>query len=162
MSDWSKLANFRLLRGSHLTPDDGCCLVEAALIAGGFPYRSIYYASDCPPCFSRPIAGYAISINDAMPDTLRQELLVPYITRLAGTAHDVRVETRRSEVIRTFLNQNAWRVNPDGEVPRSSWWSDREYWIRATHVLDEAIRMGRHRPSDIALKDVIPQTIFVA
>ena len=80
MYDWSKLKNFRLAKGSHDDPTGGVvCLVEAALLHSGFRYKAIRTAYDAPACFSWIIAHYAISLNDQMPDDLRQELLLPFI-----------------------------------------------------------------------------------
>jgi hypothetical protein len=62
-----------------------------------------------PPCFSRPIAHYAIKLNDAMPDSLRDELLLPFVPRLAGTADTPDVERMRCEFI---MLQNVRRITP--------------------------------------------------
>jgi len=93
------ILNWRLLAGSHdfPGPDGGTCLNEAAVVAAGFAYRKINSADECPPCFSRPVAAYAIDINDRMPDDLRDELLMPFVLRLSGTADTPDVERRRLE-----------------------------------------------------------------
>jgi hypothetical protein len=90
--------NWKLLAGSHdfPGPEGGTCINEAAIVAAGFEYRKVGGANDCPPCFSRPIAQYAIGLNDAMPDDLRQSLLMPFVVRLAGTADADAVEQRRA------------------------------------------------------------------
>jgi hypothetical protein len=72
MSDFATLANWKLLAGSHDSPDEGACVAETALIAGGFEYKAIKSPEDCPPCFSRVVAQYAIRLNDNMPDDLRR------------------------------------------------------------------------------------------
>jgi hypothetical protein len=77
----------------------GLCLVETAIVVAGFPYRQVGAARNCPECFSRPITEFAIRLNDGMPDDLRQELLVPFIGRLAGSADQASVETARCEFI---------------------------------------------------------------
>lgn len=71
--------------GAHETPgrDGGACVMEAAVVAAGFAYRKIERAEDSPSCFSRPLAAYAIGINDFMADHVRQRLLLPFVTRLA-------------------------------------------------------------------------------
>jgi hypothetical protein len=99
--NWDKILNWKLLEGSHKFPgpDGGTCINEAAVVAAGFEYRSILTAKDCPPCFSRPLAGYALLINDLLPDDLRQELLAPFVVRLAGTADSSGVEQERMEII---------------------------------------------------------------
>ena len=35
-------------------------IVEAAVVAAGYPYRKIKSAYDCPPSFSRTLAYYTI------------------------------------------------------------------------------------------------------
>lgn len=66
--NFDHIFNWRLLAGSHdfPGPDGGTCINEAAIVAAGFPYRKIKSAENCPPCFSRPIAAYAIA--DPRPD----------------------------------------------------------------------------------------------
>jgi hypothetical protein len=99
--NFGHIFSWKLLSGSHdfPGPDGGTCINEAAIIAAGFEYRKVGIAQDCPPCFSRPIASYAISLNDKMPDALRQNLLMPFVTRLAGTADTPEVEQQRAEFI---------------------------------------------------------------
>src|SRR5687768_2512429 len=99
--DWNKILNWKLLKGPHKFPgpDGGTCINEAAIVAAGFKYHKVESADDCPPCFSRPIAAYAIGLNDRMPDRLRQELLLPFVTRLAGTADTKAIERARAEYI---------------------------------------------------------------
>jgi hypothetical protein len=101
-------ANLHLSAGSHTDPRQGMCPMEAAIFAAGFPYRAVKSYKDFPPCFSSPIAHYAIALNDAMPDNLRDELLLPFVPRLAGTADLADVERRRNEYI---LLENVRRIN---------------------------------------------------
>jgi hypothetical protein len=95
--DFQQLANFRLARGSHKQPNKGgnICVNEAAVIAAGFQYREIRDVSCLPDCFSRPVSEYAIYLNDFMTHRARNELLVPFITRLPGTSHAPWVEEER-------------------------------------------------------------------
>ena len=95
------IKNWKLLGGAHdfPGPDGGTCINEAAIIAAGFKYRRVDSASDCPPCFSRVISQYALCLNDYMPDATRQELLLPFVLRLAGTADTPQVELKRAEYI---------------------------------------------------------------
>lgn len=97
------ILNWELKKGSHEFPgpDGGTCVTEAAVVAAGFEYKKINSAADAPACFSLPITTYAIYINDLMPDGIRKELLLPFVTRLAGTADDVDTELRRAEFIVT-------------------------------------------------------------
>ena len=80
-------------------PDGGTCINEAALVAAGYPYRPIYRVRDLPASFSRPIALFALCLNDTLEDELRQELLVPFVTRLAGSADVTKIEMERAELI---------------------------------------------------------------
>ena len=101
MTDFNHILNWKLKAGSHdfPGPDGGTCINEAAIVAAGFEYKKINSASDCPPCFSRPISMYAIYLNDSMPDDLRNDLLMPFVTRLSGTADSPAVEARREEFL---------------------------------------------------------------
>jgi hypothetical protein len=101
MTDFSHILNWRLRAGSHdfPGPDGGTCITEAAIVAMGFEYRKIASSSDCPICFSHPISQYAICLNDRMPDDIRNELLMPFVTRLGGTKDVPEVEAKRSEFI---------------------------------------------------------------
>ncbi|KMO14818.1 hypothetical protein NS228_19060 [Methylobacterium indicum] len=91
------ILNWRLLPGSHPFPgpDGGTCINEAALVAAGLPYRAIRSSADCPPCFSVPLAAYALGLNDAMPDDERPRLMV-FVLRLAGSADDAAIEDART------------------------------------------------------------------
>src|SRR5215475_11798479 len=98
---FSHILNWKLLKGSHEFPgkDGGTCINEAAIVAAGFKYRAVESADDCPPCFSKVISAYAIDLNDRMPDAIRQELLLPFVIRLAGTADTDEIEKKRSKFI---------------------------------------------------------------
>jgi hypothetical protein len=101
MFDFSKLAKFNLAKGSHTQPNENgdFCINEAALIAAGFEYKAINSVEDCPPCFSRVIGQYALTLNDKMPDDLRNELLRPFVLQLAGTADTKEIELARVNFI---------------------------------------------------------------
>lgn len=90
------ILNWRLLAGSHAFPgpDGGTCINEAAIVAAGLPYRAITRTEDCPPCFSRPLAAYALGLNDAMPDHERGRLLA-FVMRLSGSADAPAIEAER-------------------------------------------------------------------
>jgi len=99
MYDFNRLLHWKLLAGSHEFPgpDGGTCINEAAIVAAGIAYREIGTPDDCPPCFSRPLAAYALSLNDRVEDdALRHRLLMPFVTRLAGSADADAVEERRA------------------------------------------------------------------
>lgn len=104
------ILNWRLLAGSHEFPgpDGGTCINEAAIVAAGLPYRTIRASTDCPPCFSRPLAAYALGLNDAMPDAERSRLLA-FVLRLSGSADAPEVETRRVAFLAT---QSVRRILP--------------------------------------------------
>lgn len=95
--DFETILNWRLLAGSHPFPgpDGGTCINEAAIVAAGLPYRAIRSSADCPPCFSRPIAAYALGLNDAMPDDVRPQLMA-FVLRLSGSADTPAVEAART------------------------------------------------------------------
>jgi hypothetical protein len=90
------ILNWRLLAGSHdfPGPDGGTCINEAAIVAAGLPYRAVRASADCPPCFSQPLAAYALGLNDAMPDAERPRLMA-FVLRLSGSADDPETEARR-------------------------------------------------------------------
>jgi len=100
-AQFQRMLEWKLLRGSHEFPgpDGGTCVNEAAIVAAGYPYRAIYRAKDLPASFSRPIALFALCLNDTLDDALRQELLMPFVTRLAGSADTPKIEMMRAELM---------------------------------------------------------------
>src|SRR6478672_5322335 len=100
-AQFQRMLEWKLLRGSHEFPgpDGGTCVNEAAVVAAGYPYRPIYRVRDLPASFSRPIALFALCLNDTLEDELRQELLVPFVTRLAGSADVTKIEMERAELV---------------------------------------------------------------
>jgi hypothetical protein len=99
--DFQQLANFRLARGSHKQPnkDGNICVNEAAVIAAGFQYREIKDVSCLPDCFSRPVSEYALYLNDFMMHRVRNEFLMPFVTRLPGTSDAPWIEENRARFI---------------------------------------------------------------
>ena len=99
-SGFEHILHWRLLSGSHPFPgpDGGTCINEAAVVAAGLPYRSIRSSSDCPPCFSKPLAAYALGLNDAMPDDQRSRLMA-FVLRLSGSADTVEIEEQRTRFL---------------------------------------------------------------
>ena len=99
-ADFQTILNWRLLAGSHPFPgpDGGTCINEAAIVAAGLPYRTIRSSADCPPCFSRPIAAYALGLNDAMPDEARPQLMA-FVLRLSGSADAPEIEAARTQCL---------------------------------------------------------------
>ena len=100
-ADLQRMLEWKLLRGSHEFPgpDGGTCINEAAMVAAGYPYRAIYRVKDLPGSFSRPIAMLALCLNDTLDDELRQELLLAFVTRLAGSADTPKIEMMRAELM---------------------------------------------------------------
>jgi hypothetical protein len=100
-SDFDAMLNWKLLRGSHEFPgpDGGTCVNEAAIVAAGYPYKSVQSIDDCPSSFSRPMALFAMCLNDSLDDELRQEVLMPFVTRLAGSADTPAVERERAQYL---------------------------------------------------------------
>ncbi|KQT78486.1 hypothetical protein [Methylobacterium sp. Leaf466] len=95
-ASFDHILDWRLLAGSHdfPGPDGGTCINEAAVVAAGLPYRAIRSSADCPPCFSPPLAAYALGLNDTMPDAERPRLMA-FVLRLSGSADGADVEARR-------------------------------------------------------------------
>jgi hypothetical protein len=79
-----------LAHGSHLTPEQGMCVMEAVSYVAGEPF------SDSPACVSPVIAAFLRSWNDGLPDdATRTRLLAPLIPRVIGTrTTDADEETR--------------------------------------------------------------------
>ena len=100
-ADFQRMLEWKLLRGSHEFPgpDGGTCINEAAIVAAGYPYRAVYCVKDLPTSFSRPISMLALCLNDTLEDELRQELLTPFVTRLAGSVDTPKVEMTRAELM---------------------------------------------------------------
>ena len=152
--DWNHIVNWSLKSGSHEFPgpDGGTCINEAAIVAAGFEYRMVGSADDCPPCFSRPIAAFAIMLNDTMPHGLRQELLMPFLMRLAGTADTPEVERRRYEFILFGLLREVIPVTLRG------WMDDHADKFAAANTLEEGrdaaraldLALARHLDRDLA------------
>src|SRR5499426_3853456 len=100
--DFGRLLNWKILRGSHEFPgpDGGTCVNEAAIVAAGYPYTPVRRIDDCPASFSRPLALYAMCLNEiVLSDALRQELLMPFVTRLSGSADTLETYMERVALI---------------------------------------------------------------
>lgn len=100
-AEFQRMLGWKLLRGSHEFPgpDGGTCINEAAIVAAGHSYRAVHSIDDCPASFSRPIAMFALCLNDLLEDAPRQKLLIPFVTRLDGTADTPKVEAARAEMM---------------------------------------------------------------
>lgn len=100
MTDFDHILNWELKAGSHQFPGPagGTCINEAAIVAAGFEYKSVRSWRDCPPCFSPVLSSLAILVNDSLDDRDRA-VLMPLVTRLAGSAGDQWVEAARVRFI---------------------------------------------------------------
>jgi hypothetical protein len=100
-ADFQRMLGWKLLRGSHEFPgpDGGTCINEAAIVAAGHSYRAVHSVDDCPASFSRPISMFALCLNDLLEDSPRQELLIPFVARLDGTADTPKVEAARADMM---------------------------------------------------------------
>jgi hypothetical protein len=163
MYDLTKLARFNLSAGSHKQPNDNgdVCLMEAAIIAAGFEHRAVRSPYACPECFSRVIAQYAIALNDRMPDKLRNQLLIPFIPRVAGTADtDAKERQRILSIVQAITRLERMRIVLDPHISTHDHitamsqvleMSFREFkqtrqWQNATIILKEVIQLGKHIP----------------
>ena len=94
------LDTLHLLRGSHGERDQGVCLLEAVAWFAGQTH------TDHPPCVSPVLGSFGRSLNDILPDAMRQQL-IPFVPLLPGTAGDGRDEARGymalDWLIRTWL-----------------------------------------------------------
>ena len=149
MKHFDSILNWKLLAGSHPFPgpDGGTCVNEAAIIAAGFEYKAVSTAADCPPCFSRVLAQYAIHLNDRLPDSQRQELLMPFVVRLAGTADTDEIERQRFEFIVIGL------VREIVTIPLRGWMDESANELEAVTTVNEAIVALRKFGSALALAD---------
>src|SRR6266581_3414699 len=101
-TDFGSLLHWRILLVILELPslDGGTCVKVAAIVAAGYPYTPVRRIDDCPASFSRPLALYAMCLNEiVLDDTLRQELLLPFVARLAGAADTPEVDLQRVALI---------------------------------------------------------------
>jgi hypothetical protein len=80
----------RLSRGAHPTRDDGLCTMELVAWLAGEAH------TDEPRCTSPVLIAAVRTINDRIPDALRDPLLRPLAPRLVGTRADARVDAARA------------------------------------------------------------------
>jgi hypothetical protein len=155
MYDIHRLGRIKLAKGGHnkINANGELCVNEAAILAAGFDHRKVRQACDCPSCFSRVIAQYAIILNDRMPDDLRNELLTPFILRLAGTADRPAVELRRLTfiVLQSMRKTNSYFFrqvmgHPDLAEQCEKVETIPEAWLAAKRII-------RDLPSDFLLGD---------
>lgn len=85
--DQARLRAVTLTRGSHQSPKEGLCLMEAVAYVLGLPH------SERPPCVSPSLGVYGRDLSDTLGDVERQQL-IRFIPRLPGTANDGKEEAR--------------------------------------------------------------------
>ncbi len=147
-TDFDHILNWELKSGSHdfPGPDGGTCINEAAIVAAGFEYKSVSSAHDCPPCFSRPLSSFALMLNDSMPNDLRNKLLKPFVTRLAGTADTPEIERERMTFMIVQIARRMVAPALEGLAPPSlvARW-------KACETLEDVQACARARALDLAL-----------
>ena len=89
----AQLSNITLSSGGHKSFDDGVCAMELAGWLAGEPW------SDHPECVCPVIAAFMRSWNDALPDELRTETLLPLIPKMIGTKASHATQVRRAYVL---------------------------------------------------------------
>jgi len=144
--DFGRLLNWKILRGSHEFPgpDGGTCVNEAAIVAAGYPYTPVRRIDDCPASFSRPMALYAMCLNEiVLDDALRQELLLPFVTRLAGSADSPAVDMQRVALI---LQRTVAEI-----VPEAFEWTGRAREARRCRAVATA------EDAVVAVKELVAQ-----
>ena len=82
-----KLNDITLSHGSHKSPDEGMCVMEAAAWIAGEDW------TDHPACVSPMLAALCRLLNDVWDDEGRQRLK-PFVARAVGTAGDGQDEAR--------------------------------------------------------------------
>jgi len=140
--DFERMLNWKILRGSHEFPgpDGGTCINEAAIVAAGYPYQPVRRIDDCPASFSRPLALYAMCLNEiVLNDSLRQELLMPFVTRLAGSADRPDVELARVALI---LQQTVSKILPEALMRAGYEWEAER--CRSVDTVEDAVVAVKH------------------
>jgi hypothetical protein len=84
--DYDTYYQIPLAKGAHNDPDQGMCLMELTALFAGEQH------SDRPQCVSPVLGEFGRSLNDVLPDDLRQELkgLIPSLPGTAGDGWDER------------------------------------------------------------------------
>ena len=86
--DIEDIGNIHLSHGSHKSPADGYCLLEAVSMFAKEPF------TDQPQCVSPYLRSFGIGLNDRASDKQRQDLQ-RFIPLVVGTAGDGMDEQRR-------------------------------------------------------------------
>src|SRR5262249_47163542 len=100
--DFGSILNWKILRGSHEFPgpDGGTCVNEAAIVAAGYPYTPVRRIDDCPASFSRPLALYAMCLNECVWCVdRRHHPLRPFVPRPAAPPDPLETDMERVALI---------------------------------------------------------------
>jgi hypothetical protein len=84
-----QIENIELKPGSHESPQDGMCVMEAVSYFQGLPF------TDAPQCVDPVIRGLMIRLNDRWSHEDRQRLK-PYILKVVGTNEGVALSRKRA------------------------------------------------------------------
>jgi hypothetical protein len=95
-----------LTAATHLTPDDGACLMEAVSAAAGLPW------TDRPSCTHPLLAHLARLVNDAMSDQGRQQLVDLVPTLAVATPEDPARTAEASARMAVACTEDALRIRP--------------------------------------------------
>ena len=156
--DLSHILNWELKSGSHEFPgpSGGTCINEAAIVAAGFEYRAVKSAKDCPPCFCPVLSEFAIVVNDQLGLEDRQSLMMPLVTRLAGSRDDEAwVESARAEFIMREVYRGALGPLLHSSVARHRLFKGADVnqhvegvWSRCEHHTELAFMNVHKAPTD--------------
>lgn len=86
----NELRTFTFGKGSHLSREQGLCVMEAVAMLAGEAH------SDSPACADPAISKLAIWVNDSCDDKLRNELLRDLPWRIVGTKATAEIEQQRA------------------------------------------------------------------
>jgi len=82
----------KLSRGSHVSPEQGACVMELASMLAGDPF------SDHPPSVCPVIGSFLRAYNDRVSDRRRQDLY-RYATEVVGSAAPIDVQQARAALL---------------------------------------------------------------
>ncbi len=80
----------KLDRGGHAGPDKGMCVMEAVSYVAGEQW------SDRPDCVCQIVGAFMRAWNDALPDELRTEIMLPLIPKITGSVVSRDAQVRRA------------------------------------------------------------------
>lgn len=86
-----------LRKGSHNSPEEGMCVMEAVAYVAGEPF------SDHPACVCSVIGAFMRNWNDALPDAERDALLRPLIPMILNTRGSAALSYRRALMAADWL-----------------------------------------------------------